>query len=269
MRERRRRVGLVTGAVLAAALLAGCLAVVQPPPPPGTYTGLGFDTCAAPSVGQMQAWTASPYHSIGVYIGGADRACAQANLTASWVSSVAAQGWRLAPLYVGLQAPCSGIGATIDPNNAVSEGYNAALDAISHAQILGLGSGTPIYFDMEAYNNADATCSGAVTSFINAWDGMLQSQGYVAGFYSSAASGIADQVWIAEHPSDFPGYSSPDDIWFAHWNNSPTVFGDPYIPDTLWNFHQRIHQYVGGHDESYNGVVLNIDGDADDARLAA
>ena len=42
-----------------------------------SYTGLGFDACTAPSAAQMQAWQRSPYRAVGVYIGGADRACAQ------------------------------------------------------------------------------------------------------------------------------------------------------------------------------------------------
>ena len=37
----------------------------------------------------MSKWKASsPYTSVGVYIGGANRGCAQPNLTTSWVSSV-------------------------------------------------------------------------------------------------------------------------------------------------------------------------------------
>lgn len=35
-------------------------------------TGMAFDTCAAPTVATMQAWRASPYAAVGVYIGGAN-----------------------------------------------------------------------------------------------------------------------------------------------------------------------------------------------------
>ncbi len=45
------------------------------------FTGLGFDACAAPSSRAMAAWATSPYRAIGVYIGGANRACSQPNLT--------------------------------------------------------------------------------------------------------------------------------------------------------------------------------------------
>ena len=53
-----------------------------------SYQGLGFDTCTAPSAAAMNAWRAhSPYRAIGVYIGGSDEACAQPNLTSSWLTN--------------------------------------------------------------------------------------------------------------------------------------------------------------------------------------
>ena len=33
-------------------------------------SGYAFDTCEAPTIATMQAWTASPYRGVGVYIGG-------------------------------------------------------------------------------------------------------------------------------------------------------------------------------------------------------
>src|SRR5512144_1618733 len=70
------------------------------------FTGLAFDTCTAPTLAQMTAWKASPYKAVGIYIGGVNRTCAQPQLTAAWVTSVTAMGWRLVPIYLGLQAPC-------------------------------------------------------------------------------------------------------------------------------------------------------------------
>jgi len=215
----------------------------------------------------MYDWLNSPYRAIGVYVGGEDAACLQPNLTASWVNTVAGMGWRLMPLYVGLQAPCTGIGAEFswDPSQAGEQGRVDALNAIGRVNQLGLGPGTPIYFDMEAYNNSDAACSAAVLSFLNSWDAWLQINGYPAGVYSSAGSGITDLV----HQVGNPYFHGPNSIWFAHWNYSPTVFGDPYIPDGYWNFHARIHQYSGCHGEYYGGVWLNIDQDAADTVLPA
>src|SRR5215471_12966187 len=71
-----------------------------------TITGDAFDTCEAPSLSDMSAWLNSSFVSINIYIGGANRACGNGNLSSSWVSSVEAVGWKLIPTYVGLQAPC-------------------------------------------------------------------------------------------------------------------------------------------------------------------
>ena len=72
----------------------------------GVFTGYGFDACTAPSTAALNAWSASPYRALGIYLGGVNRACADGNLNASWITSTLAAGWSLLPLYVGLQAPC-------------------------------------------------------------------------------------------------------------------------------------------------------------------
>jgi hypothetical protein len=213
----------------------------------------------------MQAWLASRYRAVNIYMGGSDRGCAQPNLTAGWVSTVVAQGWTLIPTYVGLQAPCwPGSGSKIDPSNAAAEGVSSADDAANGMAALGLGAGNPVYFDMENYNTGDSSCVSAVETFLDSWTAELHSRGYVSGVYSSASSGITNLVQETSNPS----YHLPDDIWFAHWNGADSVYGDSYIPDGDWNNHQRIHQYAGGHNETYGGATLNIDNDAVDAATA-
>src|SRR5580704_17118457 len=65
-----------------------------------SFTGEGFDACAAPSAAYLSAWhSKSPYGAVGIYIGGAERACAQPNLTAAWVAQQATAGWRFMPIY--------------------------------------------------------------------------------------------------------------------------------------------------------------------------
>ena len=158
------------------------------------FTGLGFDACTAPSPSQMTAWGASPYRAIGVYIGGTNMACSQGNLTATWVAQEWSTGWHLMPIYVGLQAPgnscgCSPISSST--SRATSQGTSAAIDAVTHAQAIGIGPGNPIYDDMEAYSNGGST-SAAVLAFLSAWTTELHAEGYGAGVYSSADSGIVD-----------------------------------------------------------------------------
>ncbi len=226
------------------------------------YTGLGFDACAAPSPAAMNAWSASPYRAVGIYIGGENRACAQPNLSASWVSDRVAAGWHLIPTYVGLQAPgaCSGCTA-IDPNNAGPEGTAAANAAAAQAQALGIPAGNPIYYDMEHYTRG-GTRTATVLAFLSAWTSQLHALGYVSGVYSSASSGISDLV-----DSAGSGMVEPDDIWIANWNHQRST-DDPYVPAADWPNQQRLHQYEGGHTETYGGVTINIDGNYLDGATA-
>jgi len=220
------------------------------------FTGLGFDACSAPSSKAMSAWASSPYRAIGVYIGGTNRACAQPNLTASWVSAQVAAGWHLIPTYVGLQAPTSSCSscAKLTGAQASAQGTAAAVDAVNQAAAVAMGPGSPIYFDMESYSRT-AGATAATLAFLEAWTKKLHALGYVSGVYSSGASGVADLV--AEIGSD---YAEPDDLWIADWNGQANS-SSSYVPASAWAGHQRIHQYQGGHNETYGGQTINIDND--------
>src|SRR5438309_2191782 len=63
-------------------------------PVQGSYAGGGFDACAAPSARAMTSWLSSSFRAVGIYIGGVNRACAQANLTSSWLTGIVSQGWH-------------------------------------------------------------------------------------------------------------------------------------------------------------------------------
>ena len=234
---------------------------------PGVFIGNGFDTCAAPSESAMQTWmTSSPYRAANIYIGGAERACADGNLSATWVSHVRAMGWRLIPTYVGIQAPCnSGTYSQVistDPATASTQGQQSADDAIARAQSFGITAGSPIYFDMESYSRSASGCSAAVLAFLSGWTNELHAQGWASGAYGSGASLVTDLS--AQWGS---AYTEPDDLWFANWNNLDSEYGDPYVPDSQWAGHRRIHQWHGGANETYGGVTLNIDGDAVDGQV--
>ncbi|HEX9966627.1 MAG TPA: DUF1906 domain-containing protein [Solirubrobacterales bacterium] len=218
------------------------------------YTGLGFDACAAPSRSAMRAWDESPYRAIGVYIGGLNRGCSQPNLTATWVAEQVALGWHLIPTYVGLQAPTSSCSscATLSAGSATLQGTAAADDAVERAREVGIGPGSPIYFDMESYSRT-ASATNATLTFLGAWTQRIHALGYESGVYSSAGSGIADLVGRLG-----TGYPEPDHVWIANWDGRRTV-DDPYVPDDAWSEHQRIRQYRGGHDERWGGVTINVD----------
>jgi glycoside hydrolase-like protein len=220
------------------------------------FTGLGFDACSAPSSRAMAAWKGSPYRAIGVYIGGINRACSQPNLTPEWVAAQTNAGWHLIPTYVGMQAPTSSCTscAKLSASQATAQGAAAAVDAVEQAAAVAMGPGSPIYFDMESYSRT-SSASAATLAFLEAWTKKLHALGYLSGVYSSSASGIADLA--AQFGS---GYELPDHIWIANWNGQQNTL-DPVVPAGAWSPHRRIHQYRGGHDETYGGVTINIDND--------
>jgi hypothetical protein len=243
--------------------LAACKPAPNPSSPPQ-----GFDTCAAPALGTMQTWwDNSPFTSVGIYVGGANRGCSQPNLTSSWIQSTIAQGWKMIPIWVGPQAPCSALGSvtkiTTDPFYAFLMGIteaNAAADSMTSFGIQPNSFAT-VYYDMEAYPRG-TTCITAVQNFTNGWTYQLNGRGYLAGLYSSQCSGIVDVAAI---------YNTAkyrlNAIWIAAWNNTPNIFGFTgtcAVSDSYWPNHQRLHQFMGGHDETWGGVTINIDSDAVD-----
>jgi Rv2525c-like, glycoside hydrolase-like domain len=263
-RRRRRRVGV---AVLAAVVCSGVTGAgaAAPRVPESVFSGYGFESCSAPSIEALDAWLASPYRAVGIYIGGVNRTCANAGLTADWVVSARTSGWSLIPTYVGLQAPCitDTRRARFTAANAQSQGRAAADDAVERAALLGLPAGSPIYYDMEAYALKDPACTRAVVAFVSAWVSELHARGFVAGVYGSAASTGRDMQLLGGTPS------GPDDLWIGNWNGNESVFGDPYVSDTLWTDHQRIHQYRGDHTETYGGVSIDIDSDYVDGAVVS
>jgi uncharacterized protein YraI len=272
----RRHVGFGS-VMLAAALLALTITPAQAEPattlsyPASTsatrLSGEAFDTCAAPPLTTMQAWTSSPYHGVGVYIGGVNRSCSQPNLTADWVTAVSLQGWRIIPIYVGHQAPCTARPNAIEftPTTAASLGTADAADAVLQAQALGVLPGSAIYGDMEHYYSAsDVACRTAVLGYISAWTKELHRLGYLSGMYANLTSGAKDlsEAYIS------PAYARPDAIWIARWDANSKLTEWAEIPNAQWPNHQRGKQYQGDHDETYGGVKINIDSDRFDAPVA-
>jgi uncharacterized protein YraI len=223
------------------------------------YSGLAFDTCTAPPLSAIRAWNASPYRAVGVYIGGVNRTCAQPQLTASWVASVAALKWRLLPIYKGLQPPCGGkpTDAKISSVAATarSQGTAAAADAIAKARALGMQPGSAFYNDIEHYTQTDSTCRTAVLSYVSAWTKELHRLGYVSGVYMNLNLG-------AKQLSDVytsTVYARPDALWIARFDGVDSLKGWTGIADSKWAVHQRGKQFRGSHNETYGGVTLNID----------
>jgi hypothetical protein len=218
------------------------------------YTGLGFDTCTAPSPADMLAWrNDSPYRAVGIYLGGSDAACDQPNLTPDWLLQSALGGYHFIPMYVGPQAE---LGELTAPTQ---QGISAADDAVMLAKQLGFGPRTPVYYDMEAYLPGQTT---AVLQFLSAWTSTLHSLGYLSGVYSSSDSGISD---LAQQYYSHT-YAMPDVIFDAWWNGEANT-SDPVFSGGQWPNHMRIHQFAGNVTQSYGGDVIQVDQDYMDVQL--
>jgi hypothetical protein len=231
-----------------------------------SYTGLAFDACTAPSIADMQAWTSSPYHAIGVYVGGQNRTCAQPELNSGWVGAVSVLGWRLIPIFKGRQPPCGGkpTDLKIVPAVAAAEGTWAAGSAANQALTLGLIEGSAIYYDMEAYTTGTASCTNAVLTFLSAWTSELHRRGYVAGVYENLNLGARDLAGVYNSAS----YARPDALWIARYDQDPALTGWAGIPGSMWAAHQRAKQFRADFSETHGGVTLSIDADNLDAPVA-
>jgi hypothetical protein len=272
-RLRRTFVGLTVAALAATVGLtassstATATTTTANPITPGNLVGYGFDQCEAPSQASMTAWLKySPFRAVGIYMSGSLRYCqAQTNLTPTWVHTQLTTGWRLLPIHLGRQASCStrtryqGNLISADPTDTYSaaraQGRYEANVATAAAKNLGIVARSTLYYDLEAFNITIASCRQSSLWFLSAWTRQLHTNGYVSGVYSSAASGIKalDDARVA------PGntVTMPDQIWIGDWNGEADA-NSTYIRSDGWAG-RRIHQYQGGHNETWGGVTINID----------
>ena len=250
---------------MAAPAPAATAAVVTP----GDFTGYAFDQCLAPTQRAMDAWlNSSPFLGVGIYISGSSRGCPrQPNLTATWVRTQLARGWRLLPITLGPQASCTtrerylhqvriNPSASGSYDRARTQGRAEADKTMAVARRLGISRGSTLWYDLEAFDTSGTRCRESALSFLSAWSRQLHRAGYVSGAYSSAASGIR---MLDDARVQRPGrYQLPDRVWIADWNGRATT-SSSYVRSTGWTPHRRVHQYRGGHDETHGGVRINID----------
>jgi len=222
----------------------------------------GFDTCTAPALRTMRVWRAK-FSAAGIYIGGEDMACSYGNLSAAWVRAVRAIGWSLLPIYVGPQPSCDRYSGRINPKVAAAQGRIAADFAVQHAKAFGIGKGSPIYYDIEAYNRKNSRCANAVLAFLDAWDRQLHAKGYVSGVYSSADSAIIS----LDSTNRINGHrlAKPQAIWIALWNNQKNLTASPYLHPPAWSRADTSKQYTGPHRVKVGGIALDVDADLIDS----
>lgn len=229
----------------------------------GPSDNKGFETCGAPSISTMRSWWEySPYWNIGIYLGGSSRGCSQPNLNPSWARSVHDLGWSYYLTWVGPQAPCTSFSSRFSYNTstAYSQGQAEADKALTAAVNLGFNGYSAHYYDLEAFNTGDSGCRAAAKSFVAGWvDRLAGYHGHLAGVYgSSCGSAASDWATLGRPPSM---------VWLADWNLDPDVWGLRCVPNGYWSGDQRIHQYRGGHWESYGGIGINIDNDCEKGQV--
>lgn len=240
------------------------------PVTPGRVSGIqGFDQCEAPSQDKMDVWIKrSPYRAVGIYISGKLRFCqAQYNLTPTWVTNQLKAGWHLLPIHLGRQANCtsrdryrkSGLLISTNPADGWAEAKrqarSEASQAVVRARELGIPPKSTIFYDLEGdFPMNNRVCKESILQFTHAWTERLHQYGYLSGFYSSAGKGI---VILDEARRTRPEITLPDILWIARWDRQKNT-STTYISDEGWKG-RRIKQYIGGHNETWGGVTINID----------
>lgn len=263
MHMKPRRSALRTWLAAKIALFAGVLSIAPLAAAPsaqasyGNSIHMGWDACYA-SVNTAQAfWTNTPYWNMGLYLGGSSYGSGCKRWSSSEVSQLRSMGYQFLPLWVGPQAPCNGWASSFsyDTSTAYSQGRNEAISVYN--TIVGLGWDTlnaPIIYDLEAFNTGNGSCLSAAQSFINGWVYQLHvAPAQLAGVYgSSCGSGLSSYASIGNVPNFIHG---------ADWNGNPSTSDLACVPSGWWVYRQRHKQYSGGHNETWNGVTMNIDSD--------
>jgi len=198
----------------------------------------------------------SPWWWWGVYIGGTNMACANTNVTASWIHDEVTSGWGIEPIWVGPQAPCvnqSGLShLSTSTSTAFSQGESAAINAYDRIVALGMNTNTPIAYDMEAFDTTNSSCLAAVKSFMEGWDAQLAvSPPQKPGYYGSSCASDPTAMWSI---SPAPYY-----IWGADYGTGSDVYTMGCVSTSIWP--RRLKQYTGGSSVTENGVTLNVDKD--------
>lgn len=236
-------------------------------PRPAEGTDLMVDTASAPTVETMRSWLGTaPYDAIAAYIP-VDPAVDdrhdkdQANLDASWVRTVQAGGWRVVPVYVGLQVPtiCQNpAGAfhpmSTDPAVAQAQGVTAAADAVFAANGLGIDASAPVVYDLESYRPG---CRDEVQAFLLGWTAELHRLHRSAAVYGGATSAAAD---LAAAATADPAYMLPDVFWAAT-DNRKAAASVANLPASGWKV---ANQFILGVERTYGDASATVDESAVD-----
>ena len=163
----------------------------------------GFDTCAAPSATHLDTWwRSSPFTSVGIYIGGANRGCAQPNLTGLGVDrggsglGVAPDLGRPAGAVHAARRDHEDLGRSVLGRDPGSRRRVRRGQRRRGARLRLVGSRLLRHGGVSAWR----ACSRAVLASRSAGCRRCNDRGYLAGFYSSLCSGILDLAAVCDIP---------------------------------------------------------------------
>ena len=180
-------VGLLALTVPSAGAAAGPVSAKAKPAAPGSLTGYGFDTCAAPPqaghgrlVGAVAVLRRRHLHrgqQPGV------QGPARAHRRAGSARSSAPAG-TCCRSRSGPQASCSGYADRMSSDLATAEqqGSAEAASAVATARRLSAsGRGSTLYYDLEDYDIGPDDCRRAALNFISGWTEALHATDYDSG----------------------------------------------------------------------------------------
>ena len=254
-------------ALLAAAACGGT-EVTSPPITPTTPKDTtsaypGFDIGLYPGDGSLQAWKypSSPYRWLGYYLPSPCHRDASFSGKRAFITSL---GWGTAVLYVGQQdwANMPSIAASANrasENQAVcsasllsnDQGTAEAADAVAQVRAQGFPDGTTVFLDVEHVS----AISQQLLDYYRAWTaGVLADGHYKPGVYAHKANAPTFYDLSITDPHG-ARYTPP--FWIASWSN----FSLSSKPGDVGLAFAQLWQGLGGVNQTYNGVTLNIDAD--------
>ena len=155
------------------------------------FTGYAFDACNAPSTDALSAWLQSPYRALGIYIGGVNRACSNAQPLRRLGRRRRRHGLEPDPALRRPSGalrrrprPCEDLPhARREPGHGRGRRRRGRRGRARRS-----APGSPIYFDMEGYARTTRPARRPCRPSSAAWVDELHALGYLAGVYGSAAS---------------------------------------------------------------------------------
>ena len=215
----------------------------------------GFDKRDFPGVAAMQTWMReSPYVWVGYYM---QSPCFTGTPWTGNRAALEAQGWGLAVIYVGQQAPGAtpNAGAAGSPDCGTKpltreQGEVDGDQAVAIATADGFAAGSTIFLDVERADPFPA----ALGEYARGWIARVLSRGYIAGVYghklnASALSQIQNGAFTGAGVTKTPPFWVVNSVGFA-LGKTPSESGYGFA--TIW-------QNPSDASETWGGVTFRID----------